>query len=114
MIVSEAEAITKWCPHIRVARSEPVDPSVNINAPGNATVVAGCNSDALGRNRVPGSCRCIGSGCMAWRWAGWHNTRFGTVAPVPPAEHRRGDRLGYCGLAGRGSDPIFPQSEVEP
>ena len=32
-------------------------------------IVAGCNTDALGRNRIPASCRCVADQCAMWRWA---------------------------------------------
>jgi hypothetical protein len=74
------EASELWCPMARTARRESVDPS------GTTTVVvAGCNTDALGRNRVPASCRCITTQCAMWRWS-----------EVDSGD----DRLGYCGLAG--------------
>lgn len=105
MLLSEAEAQTRWCPHIRVARNEPLDQTRNIDEPGNSVIVAGCNSDALGRTRIPVACRCIASGCMAWRWAGWETT-FDTVAPAPRPMDRVGPRLGFCGLAG--TPALFP------
>jgi len=64
-----------WCPMVRIARREDPDPNAR------TTVVAGCNTDALGKVRVPASCRCIANECAMWRWAD---------GP---------DGLGYCGLA---------------
>lgn len=55
MILTEAEAKTKWCPFACAADQE---------------------SDAVSANRhwkssTPDlSCMCLASGCMAWRWTG--------------------------------------------
>ena len=70
------------------------------------TLVAGCNTDALGGNRVPASCRCIADRCAVWRWApttasvptdteGASGTSVCTWKTVPT------QTVGYCGLAGR-------------
>lgn len=86
-----------WCPMVRIARHESVDVPVPI-IPGSGhsgashqalpTIVAGCNTDALGRNRVPASCRCIADQCAMWRWA-LHQ------------DEPNWRTVGYCGLAGR-------------
>lgn len=54
-------------------------------------VVAGCNTDALGGNRVPASCRCIADQCAMWRDV----IQLHACDQPPPAPR------GYCGLAGR-------------
>lgn len=48
--------------------------------------------------------RCLGAGCMAWRWdsdevlaAALGCSGTGALASIPSAESMRG---GYCGLAG--------------
>lgn len=65
MTHTAAQAADLWCPMVRIARREDPDPT----APGTGTVVvAGVNTDALGRARVPASCRCIASACAMWRW----------------------------------------------
>lgn len=71
-----------WCPMIRIARRETEQPSGG----GRIDVVGGCNSDALGKTRVPASCRCIADKCGMWRWASAHE--------------------GYCGLAGRQDEVV--------
>jgi hypothetical protein len=83
MMLTREQAAATWCPMVRVARREQ---SVRYETgDGDAVVVGGCNSDALGLNRVPASCRCIADGCAMWRWE--------RPADGVPAR-------GYCGLAG--------------
>lgn len=70
-------ASTRWCPFAR-ARGPIVDEHT-------ATVVGGVT---VNRNETGGpdrDCFCLGPLCMAWRW---HDTH-----------------TGYCGLAGRPTDP---------
>jgi len=112
MLITEEEAGGKWCPHVRIARSEIVehesDESVGgglfIVSPEVRTIVAGCNTDALGGLRVPGSCRCIASGCAMWRFASVEDPYWQRPARPPeslqPAPLIKSDR-GYCGLAGK-------------
>jgi hypothetical protein len=63
-------------------------------------IVAGCNTDALGRNRIPASCRCVADQCAMWRWE--HTTKS---VPVPGEngatcyEQRVVRTHGYCGLS---------------
>lgn len=44
---------------------------------------------------------CLGSLCMAWRWAGWLVKPTQIIHPEPEGHHDRTPegRLGYCGLA---------------
>lgn len=71
-----------WCPMVRIARDETTGDDHG------RTIVAGCNTDALGGLRVPNSCRCIADQCAMWRWA--------------PEPHEPSWRMrGFCGLAGR-------------
>ncbi|WP_131800298.1 hypothetical protein [Methylobacterium indicum] len=93
MLLSEAHARSHWCPQARIARREIVNPNA-----GDIGIVGGCNRDALGRASNPASCRCLGSECMAWRWAGWR-TEDGRVHDSEPV-HGRTDLVGFCGLAG--------------
>jgi hypothetical protein len=78
----EADAKHKWCPQVRIARREDIE----VNGD-ELAIVAGCNTDALGRTRVPASCLCIASGCMMWRW----------LPDMADGELPEG----YCGLAGK-------------
>lgn len=81
-LVNEEQASQLWCPMVRTARRETTQrDGVQI------VVVGGCNTDALGGNRVPASCRCIASKCAMWRW-------FESEGTFPEC------RLGYCGMAG--------------
>lgn len=86
MLMTANEAREKWCPMVRIARREV---EMYGRSEGQQHIVAGCNTDALGRNRVPASCRCIASECAMWRWA----TKGLSCANIEPT--------GYCGIAGR-------------
>lgn len=95
-MLTREQAAETWCPMVRIARHEVTS---NETPMGNMTVVSakdhvvgGCNSDALGRLRVPASCRCIADKCAMWRW--------GEAEPAPK-ETKKYPRRGYCGLAGR-------------
>ena len=70
MLLTEAEARTRWCPHALAG-----SPIFNRRADGEPTPL----------------CRCIASSCMAWRW---HSE--GLDENYGPKEPTRG----YCGLAG--------------
>lgn len=67
---------------VRIARREDIDPTMPSE---NTVVVAGCNTDALGRMRVPESCKCIADQCAMWRWNG--------------PELKSDKRQGFCGLS---------------
>lgn len=77
----------------RTARRE-----VPYQGSGRTDLIGGCNTDALGINRVPASCRCIGSECAMWRWnpkVEFHPSLDRMAMPGgAPAR-------GHCGLAGR-------------
>lgn len=110
-----AEARELWCPMARIARHEVTevetartsgDPPL-IAMRTDHHIVGGCNTDALGRTRVPASCRCIADQCAMWRWAPsttshperriqdlGNGFKKEVVVSVP-------DARGYCGLAGR-------------
>ena len=72
MLVTEAEALGKWCP---MARSN------NENDAPNRTH----------QNEIQAGCNCIASDCMVWRWS---------YAPEEAKGNKNGP-LGYCGLAGK-------------
>lgn len=93
---TEAEAKTKWCPHVRVWNGHDATAS---NRPFESGYQPQC---------------CIGSACMQWRWVMenrggpamlnkgkvvWFLNRddpeVGNLTDTPPADAR-----GYCGLAG--------------
>ena len=93
MILTEAEAKTKWCPFARELVHQLSSGAVIVN------------------NRVAADAPCMASGCMAWRWAQGGDV-FADGAAKCPAGHfaeqcgctpDRVVRLqrGYCGLAGK-------------
>ena len=74
--MTEDEALTKWCPHARIANrdldAEPAPPAYNRLSFGEGAFDASDYATTL----------CVGSHCMAWRWTGY------------------AEISGYCGLAG--------------
>jgi hypothetical protein len=82
------EANEKWCPMVRIARRE----TPHEAGGGMPAIVGGCNTDALGRNRIPASCTCIADKCAMWMWIGDFN--LDTCQYNEPTH-------GYCGLAGK-------------
>lgn len=76
--MTEDEAKKKWCPFVRLC--------VKGQSAGNRY------GDENGTIENPSSCRCIGSDCMAWRWADGMPSITGK--PKNMCE-------GYCGLAGK-------------
>lgn len=98
MILTEDEARTKWCAEARVAI-----PMANGNASDEHRWfgVAGANRIGLSplvtgqpdgvTRENPESARCLGSGCMQWRWM---------AHLAPHVAHAPGDR-GYCGIGGK-------------
>lgn len=79
--MTEDEAKTKWCVFTRAVTSSG-------HAAGNRLADA-ANHSAVTAEKVFADTRCVGSGCMAWRWT------FGGPSDPPHS----GDP-GYCGLAG--------------
>lgn len=124
MIVTETEAKERWCPHARVplyaacATGEESPAAANRAAPGSSESV---------RAGAAEQCRCLGSGCMAWRWiappvprmqtrhysqaelvalreartpGGYVEVRQTDLPRVAEALRHEADGLGYCGLSG--------------
>lgn len=94
MILTEEEAKTKWCPHIRISA---------------AICQGGDIVAAAARNRVgelpptpehpndPSRFNCCASECSQWRWGPSQHYYVRVGNEKIPAEERRG----YCGLAGK-------------
>lgn len=70
--MTEEEARTKWCPHVR----KPF------------------GSGGAGNRPTTASTECIGSACSAWLWA---EERVTKKSPTPLVDHDR-EQHGYCGL----------------
>lgn len=87
---TESEAAERWCPFARVqGRNEPA---------ANRFMVRSADGREFDPNPVQS--RCIGSRCMAWRWAtGGPDMGFGDVEETPGL---LAARVGFCGLAGKG------------
>lgn len=77
MMLTEAEAKTKWCPFARITLQHD-----GTNVSWNRI----CTDDD--KLSLTEHVRCIASECMAWRWEGGN----------PPAPNHY--KHGYCGLAG--------------
>lgn len=93
------QARTLWCPMVRIARNEVIEHRTGYmeDSRDERVIVAGCNTDALGSNRVPASCRCIADKCAMWRWATPESAQYLTES----TEDFTARRNGYCGIAGR-------------
>lgn len=91
-----------WCPMVRISRREPLFPGSESMF--DVTIVAGCNTDALGGNRVPSSCKCIVDRCAMWRWVPMTES-VPTTTLGASSEYARTFGVqtvrthGYCGLA---------------
>ena len=91
------QASQLWCPMVRIARHEVItndDPASRHYGEETAHIVGGCNTDALGRHRVPASCHCIADECAMWRWSG-----------ATGSDGRLLRIVGYCGMAGAPASP---------
>ncbi|HEX7072724.1 MAG TPA: hypothetical protein VF226_01680 [Hyphomicrobiaceae bacterium] len=81
MLLTEEESRERWCPHVRAMNFAPAidhNPAVN---------------------RPTADYHCIGSACMAWRWA--CGPRNYTHAAESERRKYPPNGRGYCGLAGR-------------
>ena len=95
--MTEEEAKTKWCPHVRLAcgESNKVFPDLPV-----FNMVA----HPKGPGAMPNAAKCIASACMAWRWdMKWESaTEEGQggdlVLRLKPLNGK--PRMGWCGLAG--------------
>lgn len=99
MLVTEEQAGSKWCPHVRAtiyARGNAPELPTPINVVGhgaNRITTDDPDIDARIADVIDATklTRCIGPKCMAWRWHG------------PNGRYDAGQkRLGYCG-AGNGA-----------
>ena len=90
--MTEDEAKTKWCPHVRMRHPQDEGHAFNRDYG---------DSYAIGN--------CIGSACMAWRWSMEPNPAYveqGDVWPDTRQPQQRqpmlpGRERGFCGLAGK-------------
>ena len=81
-MITEEEAKTKWCPHVRHVAGD-------ANQASNAAGYAG------GRAHEEWNC-CIGSKCMAWRFV-----KYVVQPGVDNAGNWNVNDVGYCGLSGK-------------
>ncbi len=86
MLVSEAEARNKWCPHARELGF--LKDAGNIHRR-----IAGYNRNEEGL--IPA---CIASSCMAWRWASKKKLKD---IDLVTGDVEKYEHLGYCGLSGK-------------
>lgn len=96
MIVTEADAAQRWCPFARVLL--PVHQAGNRISTFHKECAQreanrGGPNDLKHYEQQERDCNCIGSRCMAWRWAGYQ--------PVPSVVHGQDEAHGFCGLAGK-------------
>ena len=86
--MTEAEALTKWCPEARVSLYHRATDA-------NRMVRYGSGEGSEDFQEFLAQTRCLGSGCMAWRWR---------TEPLNPAIQGSPALLagdGYCGKAGK-------------
>lgn len=106
MLVTEADAVKKWCPHART-----FDAGKLGDSPEQSPVVVVANRGGSGH------VNCYGSACMAWRWADggdpfhvstsilaeWQSRGYEVIKDEGPRALialPQGKRQGYCGQAG--------------
>jgi hypothetical protein len=99
MMLTCEQAAATWCPMVRIARIEVIDHGEFSKKPRETVIVGGCNTDALGRTRVPASCRCIADGCAMWRWES-DPIKLPIVVGAEANRAQMAAHRGYCGLAG--------------
>lgn len=87
MLTTEDEAKKRWCPESRTMLTILSQNAILGEQP---EAIASCNRNVKGKPL--GSC--IGSACMAWRWATNGMLLDGNKPP-------EGNVYGYCGKAGR-------------
>lgn len=80
MLLTEAEAKSRWCPMVRQA-----DPQDNFRFAAN-------------RGKASGAALCIASGCAMWRWKTELIQPAGTTSKFD-LRYAATDK-GFCGLAG--------------
>lgn len=101
--MTEAEAVTKWCPFSRLCGIDDAGNGAVFQAGNRAALLRG--AEAVSFNENPESCRCLASACMAWRWNDqWTSqTQEGHGGDlVLRLKRKPGEpKLGYCGLAGQ-------------
>ncbi len=92
----EESAKMKWCPHVVASHTDP------------RRISRYDSEGSLGGNAGEPQHNCIGSACMAWRWADYMNANneehFRAAAPPGSV---LGAPVGYCALHG------VPQDEIE-
>ena len=106
-LMTEAEALSKWCPFSRMLSHTSAQDGKGRMWEGGYSYNRSADS---GETYIPTGAKCIGSACMAWRWFDTVSddgtqcqlkpTPHAARTPLPelsPLEHRRGS----CGLAGR-------------
>ena len=86
MTLTEDDAKQRWCPHVRVPAYEAQPTEEEGPASANRSP---CEATQMHIARMHAATRCIGSGCMAWRW--WNRL---------PSMHTN-NSTGYCGLSGK-------------
>lgn len=93
MLLTEAQAKTKWCPHVRLPAQFQAKTQMGVIGIAAATPnvtespIAG---HALTRNGEHNCC--IGSKCSQWRWAKYNEDGQRILDQAPA--------VGYCGISG--------------
>ena len=97
MLLTESEAKTKWCPHVRI---QFVGQAANRIGEFNFRIASAADREYFDNQQK--DCNCIASACSQWRWA--DKAPFSgvprTQAECDELNTRQAPRRGYCGLAG--------------
>lgn len=107
MMLTENEAARKWCPFARVAGTLSSAGGSGIGGAGGPPVYDTMRGAAINRDPIGGGdsspdgrCKCLASGCMAWRWQSSASMDNPSRVPGAGTQEIKQER-GFCGLAGR-------------
>lgn len=93
MLMTEEQAMRKWCPMARVVM--PVNQTANRVATSLLKMVDDRDRDYFTEQAE--NCKCVASDCAMWRWGGMRYLP-GTTATDGGMND---EAHGYCGLAGK-------------
>lgn len=89
--MTEEEAKTKWCPHVRIEGSNVAKSRTDTKHELDAPYVLGIDYIYTRDKEV----YCVASGCMMWKWDG----EITSCVDDSYASYRESETEGHCGLA---------------
>ncbi|GEM_PF-883408 len=97
MLMTEEEALTRWCPHARVS-------TLVTGTDYNETAVGGAACNRADSHSMYEGANCIAGGCMAWRWGGpIQRPKEGGWNRSDGSFETETISVGYCGAFGKPS-----------